>query len=160
MLLPFSLHKAVAVRDLLNNLHIAVVVAVAVVLMMQVALDEVVHVIAVRDRLVTAVRSMHVLRIVIAAGVTAGTRIGVGRAHFERVLINVPLVQVMKMSVMQEVGVAVVPDLGVTAVGTVVVGVVFVDNVGSAHRGVSFQGWTGADVASGLGVEWNGCSEA
>ena len=46
---------------------IAVVVAVAIVLMMQVAIDKVIHVVAVRHRRVSAIRTMNMVRCMPAA---------------------------------------------------------------------------------------------
>lgn len=51
----------------------AVVVAVAVVLMVQVPIDEVIDVVSMRHGLVAAIGSVHVASIVAGAAVTAGT---------------------------------------------------------------------------------------
>ena len=45
-----------------DDRDIAVVVAVAIVLMMQVAIDKVIHVVAVRHRRVSAIRTMNMVR--------------------------------------------------------------------------------------------------
>ncbi len=136
------------------------VVAVAVMRMMQVAVDQIVRMIAMRNGFVSAVCAMKVLRIVAGAGVTVGAGIRIRGAHLHRVLVDVAGMLMMQVAIVQKVGMAVVLDLGVTAVGTVLVRMVFVNNVGGAHIFCSFQDATGADGTSGFGVDWKGCSEA
>jgi hypothetical protein len=62
---------------------LAVVVAVAVVLMMQMPRDEIVHVVAVLDRIMAAPRSMLMAGLVRRASMAARARIGIrrGDAH-------------------------------------------------------------------------------
>ena len=95
------------------------VVAVAVVLVVQVPVDEVVDVIAVRDRLVAAVRPVHVGGFVTVARVagTAGVRMAVVDA--EHVIVDVVAVRVSQVAVLDEVDVALVDDGDVPAAGAV-----------------------------------------
>ena len=80
------------------------VVAVCAVRVMQVAVDEVVGVVAVRNGLVTAGRAVDVRDVVAAAGVRRRAGIRVGRAHCDDVLVDVRLVQVVQVAVVQVVG--------------------------------------------------------
>ena len=54
-----------------HDFHFAVMIAVAVVGMVQVAVDQVVDVIAMRDRFMTTIRAMNVVRSVTGASMTA-----------------------------------------------------------------------------------------
>lgn len=105
----------------------AVVVAVAGVRMVQVAVDEVVHVVTVGHGVVAAARTMHVVAAVAGAGVLrrAGGRV-VG-VHREDVLVDVAVVRMVQVAVVQVVDVAVVLDGAMAAVRAVLMGVVGVD---------------------------------
>jgi hypothetical protein len=105
-----------------------VVVAVVSVGMVQPAIDQVVHVVAVRNGLMAAA--------VVAAA--AGHRLAAGRiGHRDGngVLVIVPLVRVMQVAIVQIVHMPVVFDLEVPTVGAVDVGVVGMDVV--CHGSVS-----------------------
>ena len=75
------------------------VVAVSVVRVMKVPVDDVVDVVAVRDGLVPAPRSMHVRGVVPGAGVTASARIGVQIADGQHVLVDMVAMRVVQMTV-------------------------------------------------------------
>jgi len=110
----------------------AVVVAVAVVRVVQVTIDEVVDVIPVRHRFVPATGAVDVI------GGMAGARVvgrAVGRvlvADREPVLVDVVVVDVVEVPVVQKVDVALVVDGGVPAAVAVGVRVVLVGLAG--HR--------------------------
>ncbi len=99
-------------------------VAVRVV---QVAFDQVVHVVAVGDRLMTAVRPMNMRLPVRSAVVLRRASGGVRAAHVEHVVIDVIAVDVVQVAVVQVVGVPVVCDGDVAAAGAVLVIVPLVD---------------------------------
>lgn len=123
---------------LLSDGHVAVVVAMAVVRVMQMALYEVIHVIAVRDCLVTAVGTMRVRRVMTVAGMTIGAVRRIRRTDLEGVLVDVALVGMVHVSVVKEVGVAVVLNGSMAAVLAMLMGVILVDAVFGIHHG-SFQ---------------------
>ena len=95
------------------------IVAVVPVRMVQVALDEVVHVVAVWDGFVAAARAMLVVGGVGLAAVLRSTFGGILGAHLDRMLVVVALVGVMEVAVVQIVDVTVVLDGGVSAAGAV-----------------------------------------
>ena len=97
------------------------IVAMVAMLMMQVSLDEVVGVVAVRDRLVAAVGTVLVACVVATARVIwrAGARIGL--RHRDRVIVDVPLVRMMHVPVVQVVRMPLVRDRRVPATRTVLV---------------------------------------
>lgn len=103
------------------------IVAVVAVRMVQVALDEVVHVVAVRHSFVAAARAMLVVGGMGLAVVVRSACVGILRAHFDRMLVIVALVGVMEVAVVQIVDVTVVFDSGVPAAGAVDMFMVLMD---------------------------------
>ena len=73
------------------------IVAVAVVRMMQPALDEIIHVVTVRYGRMSAIRSMNMTCLV--AGGTVGALVWVGRVHCHHVFVYVVTMHVMEMPV-------------------------------------------------------------
>jgi hypothetical protein len=67
------------------------IVAVVAVRVVQVAVDQVVDVIAVWNRFVAAARPMHVARFVRAAGMTGRASVRIAVAQADRVLLNGPI---------------------------------------------------------------------
>lgn len=109
------------------------VVAVVSVGVVEMVVDQVIDVVAVRDGGVAAVGPVGVPRLVGGASVIRGAVIGVARANRERVLIDVVSVGMVEMTVVQVVDVVVVPDRDMPASRTVLVLVPSVDLVVS-HR--------------------------
>jgi hypothetical protein len=99
----------------------AVVVAVILVCMMQVALHQIVSVITVRDCLVTASRAVGMLRVVVTAGVGGRTRGRIRAALGERMLVHmaVPTVDTVQMAVVEIIDVVIVLDRRMAASGAV-----------------------------------------
>lgn len=110
------------------------VVAVVLVWMVQMTLDQVVGVLAMRDRLVAAAGAVRVLRLVPAAVVLRRAVRRIRVADLDRVLVHVIAMRVVQMPVVQIVDVPVVHDGGMAAIRTVLV-IVTVVNVmlGIAH---------------------------
>jgi hypothetical protein len=93
--------------------------------MVQVPEDHVVDVVAVRDRVVAAVRTVHVVGLVGAARVVGRARRRVGAADVERVVVDVVAVHVVEVPVVLDGLVAAADGMPVVAVvGVLVVGVV------------------------------------
>jgi hypothetical protein len=103
-----------------------VVVAVAVVRVVQVAPDEVVDVLPMGNRGVPAVRSVVMIGLMSSADVRRRTGIGVQLVDREHVVIDVTVVVVVQVTVVQVVRVPVVQQGAVAAVGAVDVSMVFV----------------------------------
>ena len=119
------------------------VVAVITMRVVQVTIDEVVDVIAMRDHLVAAARAVDVIRVMPGATMLRRTPVGVLFADLERVLVAVTLVRVVKRTVMQVVYVVAMDDCDVTATGTV--GVRMIDNrVTGLHCLFLRQCWSSA----------------
>jgi hypothetical protein len=88
------------------------VIAVIGMRVVQHAVDQVVGVIAVRDRGMAATGSVHVLVLV----VYRSARIGVGVIDFEAALVNVSVMVVVQVAIMQIVDVSVVADRCMAAI--------------------------------------------
>jgi hypothetical protein len=122
-----------------------VVVAVAIVHMMEVAVDDVVDVVAVGHRIVTAALSMHVASRVAAACVAGRARLRVVRVYRDRAFIDMVAVNPVKVAVVHVVDMAVMLDGAVTAGRAMDVAVVGMDLM-SAHRSLSFQSTAGTSA--------------
>jgi hypothetical protein len=106
-----------------------VVVAVAVVDVVQVALDQVVRVIAMRHGRVSAARAVDVAGGVAGAAVVRGAPGGVGRVDGDRVLVDVIAMDAVQVAIVEIVDVTGVLDRGMAATGAVYVVVAWVDRV-------------------------------
>ena len=95
------------------------IIAVIAVGVVQMTVDQIVHVIAVGDGFVTTVRSMDVARIVTGATVRRRTCVRVGIRDGDRVFIDVTIVGMMQVPVMEVVDVSVMRDGLVATVGPV-----------------------------------------
>ena len=91
------------------------VIAVALVRMVQMALDEMVGVAAMRNRFMSASRSMRVLGVVLPTGVSRGTSGRIRTTLCQGMFIHMPLVGAMKMPVVQVVDVTFMLNRGVPA---------------------------------------------
>jgi hypothetical protein len=94
-----------------------VIVAVVSVRVVQVAFDEIVGVVAVRDGVVAAVRAVAVARLMPLTAVLGCARVRMARVDGDVVLVDVPLVRVVEMAVVQVVDVPFVQHCRVPAVG-------------------------------------------
>jgi hypothetical protein len=103
------------------------VVAVVAVGVMEMSLDQVVNVVAVRNRLMTAVSTVLVVGTVTFAVVPFGAVRWIRGIDVELVLVDVVLVNRVQMSVMQVVGVVVVNDRSMAAVLAMLMGVILMN---------------------------------
>jgi hypothetical protein len=101
------------------TLHVAVMVAVTIMGVMQMAIDQVVHMIAVRHCFVSAVLAVLMSSTVACTIVTARAIRGIRRADLQSVLIDVALVDRVQVAIVEIVGVSVVDNRGM-ATGRVV----------------------------------------
>ena len=106
-------------------LHFPVVVAVIAVRVVQMAADQVVGVVAMRDSFVAAAGAVLVGCVVAAAIVLRGAARGIDAADFELMLFDCRVL-VVQMAVVQVIDVAIVFDAGVAALGAVLMCVVAV----------------------------------
>jgi hypothetical protein len=111
-------------------------VAVIAVHEVKVAIHQVIHMITMGNRFMTAPRSMLVTGFVTAALVSIGAIGRICGRHRQAVLINMIAVDVVKMPVMKIVHMAVMLDRGVAAACAMGMRVILVNNV-SAHFNAS-----------------------
>ena len=105
----------------------------ASVRVMQMSAHQVVGVVAVRNGLVAASRSVCMLGFVSAALVLGRALGGILSTHRNGVIVDVALMRMMQMPVVQVISVAVVFDCGVAAILAVDVGVPFVFDASTSH---------------------------
>jgi hypothetical protein len=117
------------------------VIAMVAMRMMQTPVDDVVDVIAVRDRLVPTAWTMHVA-VLVAGGYRLPATFRVGRADLEAVLVivhlSVHLVRVVQVAIMQIVEVVAMTDGPVAAAGPVYVVVIRMGMTGFGHCSKTF----------------------
>jgi hypothetical protein len=101
-----------------------VIVAVVAVRVVQMAVDQIVDVVAVRHRLVAATRPVLVPRLVAGAAVIGRAAVGIAGRHLDDVLVDVIAVGMVQVAVVQIVDVVAVANGAMTAVGTVLVRVI------------------------------------
>jgi len=101
----------------------AVVVAVVTVWKVQVAVDQIIDMVAVRDHVVAAVGAVDVAGVVTCTAMlgSAGGRVGVGDGN--DVFVNMVAVREVQVTIMQIINVIIVMDGSMAAVGTVLMGV-------------------------------------
>jgi len=102
------------------------IVAVIAVRVVQVPVNEVINVVAVRHRLVTAPRAVPVVLVMLSAIVVRCAVRRVGGAYRHRVLLDAALAVVVQVAVVQVVNVALVLDAGVPATRAVLMVVILV----------------------------------
>lgn len=104
---------------LLHNFDGSVVVAVIAVGMMQLALDQIIDMIAVRDRFMTTAGSMNMLCLMARMAERRRAAIWVLGVHLDRVLFDDVALLMVQMTVVKVVNVIAVLDRGVAAAGFV-----------------------------------------
>jgi hypothetical protein len=113
--------------SLSDDLELSMVVAVAIVLVMQVAIDQVIDMVAVRDRRVSASRSVHVVGRVGRAGMSAGAGGWVMSRDLQDMLFDHSVEgRVMQVSIVEIVDVSIMFDCRVPAIFSVDMVMVFV----------------------------------
>jgi len=104
--------------------------------MMQVALDAVIDVIAVRYRLMAAAGVVDMTRLMAATAVVRGAALGVAGGHIDDVLVDMTVMGMVEMTIVQVVDVTAVPYGRMTAARPVLMRVI---GVGGSGAGSHFQ---------------------
>jgi hypothetical protein len=105
------------------------VVAVAAVWVMQMSVDHVIDMVAVRHRLVTAARTMLVVPLMATTIVVGRALVWIARVYVDDMLVEMIAVRVVKVTVMEVVDMVAVLYRSVAAAGTVLVRMVMVNLV-------------------------------
>ncbi len=110
-----------------DDLELSMVVAVAIVLVVQVAIDQVIDMVAVRNRRVSASRTVHVVGRVGRAGMSAGAGGWVMSRDLQDMLFDHPVeCRVMQVSIVEVVDMSIMFDCRMPAVFSVDMVMVFV----------------------------------
>lgn len=118
----------------------AVIVAVVAVRVMEMPLDQIVDVVAMRNRLMAALGAVLVLAGVPATAMLWGAGARIAGAHGDDVLVDVIAMHMVQMPVVQVVDMGVMLNRGVPATGAVFVGMVRVPGLAArAHHFVSLM---------------------
>lgn len=103
----------------------AVIVAVIAIQMMEMTVNEMVNVVAVRDGIMTAVRAVDVIGGVFGSGEARRAFVRISGADGEGVFVHMGAVHVMQMACIKVVGVTVVRDGEMAATGAVLMRMAF-----------------------------------
>ena len=113
--------------SLSDDLELSMVVAVSIVLVVQVAIDKVIDVVAVRDRWMSTTRSVHMVGRVGRAGMSAGAGGRVMSRDLQDMLLDHPVEgRVMQVSIVEIVDMSIMFDCSMPAVFSVDMVMVFV----------------------------------
>jgi hypothetical protein len=114
--------------------------------MMQVTVDQIIDMIAVRHRLVPAAGTVLVSRLVALAAMLRRAAVGIAGRDLYDVLIDVIAMGMVQVPVVKVVGVVAMPNGGVSAVGPVLMRVIGV--VGMRARGHGWPPWSVSKTSS------------
>ena len=126
-----------------NDLHRTMVITVIAMGMMQMAVDEIVDMIAVRNRFVAAARAMNVSCVMSGTAMVWRASVRILVAHFNPVFIHMIGVRMVKMAVVEIIQMVAVPDGNVAAARSMHVFVIGVmRKIATGHFDVPFlSGW-------------------
>jgi hypothetical protein len=110
--------------------------------MVQVSIDQIIHMIPMRHRFVTAAGSMDVIRVVSRAGVLRRADIGIGRRYGNRVLIDMVAVRMVQVAVMQVIHMVLMTYGDVSAAGSMDMVMVLMVGVSASRH--AYLLWKGA----------------
>lgn len=145
-----------------HDLDGTVVITVIAVRMVQMAVDEIVDMIAVRDRFVAAAWAMDVSGIMSGAAMVGRATIRVLVAHLNAMFIHMIGVRMVKMTIVEVVHMVAMPNRDVAAlrsVGVIVVGMM--RKIAGGHFDVlSLSQWCSPACATAFLTSWNTWSSA
>jgi hypothetical protein len=133
-----------------HDLERAVIVAMAAVWMVQVAIDQVVDMVAVRHGFMAAARTVLVTSLMAAAIVIRRAGVGIAAAHFDHMFVEMVFVRVMQVAIVEIVHVIAVPDRGVAAARTVLVRVFVMDLVLAVGHGLLLSSLANSILFAGM----------
>ena len=123
------------------------IVAVIAVRMVKVSGHAIIHVVAVRHRLVAAAGAVHMAPIMPTATMVGGAALGVLARDLDHMLVDVTLVRMVEMTVMQIVGMATMVHGGVSAPRSMLMSMIGMGRCrASRHEIVSFPCPRSADT--------------
>jgi hypothetical protein len=115
--------------------------------MMQVSIDQIVGMVPVRYRFMTAARAVAMRRIMTATAVVRCAAIGIRGAYLDDMLVDVTIMRMMQMAIVQVIGVSLMPNRDVPATWSMDMGMIGVDRMIVRSHAGSFR--------SGLRIGFN-----
>jgi hypothetical protein len=106
--------------------HRAMIIAVTMVRIMEMPIDQIINMVAMRHCLMSTVRPMHMLRCVPRAFMLRRAVLRIGRGYANHMFIDMALMRMMQMAGVQIIDMVVVHDPGVTALRPMWMIVIFV----------------------------------
>jgi len=129
--------------------HRTVIVAMSIVLMMQMAVYQVIHMVATRNRFMTTTRSVNVSGIMTAANMPARTIGRIGFIHVQRVFFdNAITALMMQVSIVQEVDMVRCSWRRHSPSGTIRVSTAMPSQLQAKKHGYHYSIWTECEFAS------------
>lgn len=116
------------------------VVAVVTMRVMQMTINQIIRMVAVRDSLVATARSMTVRSVVSPTPMIGGAAVWIRSAYRKHVLVHMILMRMMQMAIMQIVDVAIVTNSEVAAARSVLMRVIDVNRMIVRGHGFSCPG--------------------
>jgi len=114
----------------------AVVVAVVTVREVQVAIDQIIHMVTVRHHFMPAAGTVDMAGIVTGTVVLRGTGDGIGCADGNHMLVNVPVMREVQMTIVQIINMPLMTYGCMPTVGTMLVGMIGVLEMGAGGHGM------------------------
>lgn len=120
-----------------HDFHRTVIVAMIAMGVMQAAIDEIVDVVAMRDRLMATARTMDMAGLMARAGLARRAVIRIGRADLDHMLVDMVPMHVMEVAIVEIVHMVAMADAGMATVRAMLMGMVGVNFAGAGHYGAS-----------------------
>lgn len=117
-------------ENLFNNLKRPVIVAMVAMRMMEMSINQIVHMVAMRNSGVATIRAMNMLRRVFVGGKTRSAFAGIGRINSNRMFVHMVAVRMMQVAVVKIIHMAFMVHRRVSAIGTVDVRMIRMSDAG------------------------------
>ena len=102
------------------------VIAMTIVRMMEMSIDQIINMVAMRNCLMSTVRPMHMLRRVSGAFMLRRAVLRIGRGYANHMFIDMAFMRIMQMAIVQIINMVFVHDTGVAALGPMRMIMIFV----------------------------------
>jgi hypothetical protein len=133
-----------------------VVVAVVAMRVVEMTGDAIIHVVAVRHRLMATAGSVHMTRLMPTTAMVGGAAVGMLARYFDHVLVDMIAVRVVEMTVVQIVYMATMVYGGMSAARPMLMSMIGMGRRRAGRHGiVSFPCSKTADIAVRLSAAWS-----
>jgi hypothetical protein len=133
-----------------------VVVAVVAMRVVEMTGDAIIHVVAVRHRLMATAGSVHMTRLMPTTAMVGGAALGVLARHLEHVLVYMVFVRVVEVAIVQIVRMTAMAHGGMSAARPMLMSMIGMGRRRAGRHGiVSFPCSKTADIAVRLSAAWS-----